>query len=50
VDVPGGSVTSNNLVWRKFTFSAITTDRIRVLVTGALYNYARIVELEAWTP
>jgi PKD repeat protein len=48
--VPGGIVTGNNKVWRQFTFPAISTDRIRVLVTGALYNYSRITEIEAWTP
>jgi F5/8 type C domain len=48
VTVPGGSVTGNNLVWPKITFSAITADRIRVLVTGALADYSRIVEVEAW--
>jgi hypothetical protein len=48
VTVPGGSVTGNNRVWRTFTFPAITTDRIRVLVTDALAGYSRIVEVEAW--
>jgi hypothetical protein len=50
LDVPGGSVVGNSLVWRKFVFSPVTTDRIRVLVGASLYNYARIVEVEAWTP
>ena len=36
VDVPGGSVTGNNLVWRKFTFSPISTTAIRVQVNAAL--------------
>jgi len=31
VTVPGGSVTGNNKVWRKFTFTAITTSKIRVV-------------------
>ena len=47
--IPGGVVTGNNLVWRKFTFSPISTDRIRVLVNAGLYSYSRIVEIEAWT-
>ena len=47
--IPGGVVTGNNLVWRKFTFAPITTDRIRVLVNAGLYTYSRIVEIEAWT-
>jgi len=49
VDIPGGNVTNNNQVWRKFTFTPITTDRIRVLVSGALNGYSRITEIEAWT-
>jgi len=47
--VPGGSVTGNNLVWRTFTFTPISTDRIRVLVKGATsYGYSFIAEVEAW--
>jgi hypothetical protein len=49
VDVPNGNVTGNNLVWRQFTFTPVTTDRIRVLVNGALAGHSRIVEVEAWT-
>ena len=48
VTVPGGSVTGNNKVWRRFTFPAVTTDRIRVVVNGALAGYSRIVEIEAY--
>ena len=47
--VPGGTVTNNNLVWNKLTFSPITTTKIRVVVNNALANYSRIVELEAWS-
>jgi lysophospholipase L1-like esterase len=46
--VPGGSVTGNNKVRRKFTFSPVNTDRIRVLVNNALNAYSRIIELEAY--
>jgi len=46
--VPGGSITGNNLVIRKLTFSAVTTTKIRVLVHSALQSYSRIVEVEAW--
>jgi PKD repeat protein len=49
IDVPGGNVSGNNLVWRKFSFAPITTDRIRVLVNNALNSYSRITEIEAWT-
>jgi hypothetical protein len=46
--VPGGVVTSNNKVWRKFNFPAVTTGKIRVLVTGALAGYSRLTEVEAY--
>jgi hypothetical protein len=49
VDVlPGGGVTNNSLVWTKFVFEPVTTTSIRVRVRGALQNYSRIVEVEAW--
>ena len=48
ITVPGGSITGNNKVWRKITFPAVTTSLIRVVVNGALDNFSRIVELEAW--
>ena len=48
VTVPGGSVSGNNLVWRKFNFPAVGTDRIRVLVDGSLSRYSRVVEVEAY--
>jgi YD repeat-containing protein len=48
VTVPGGGVTGNNLVWRKFTFAPITTDRFRIYVTKALASYSRLTEVEAW--
>src|SRR5262249_42147805 len=46
--VPGGSITGNNLVWRRVQFFPVTTPRIRVLVTGALAGYSRIAEVEAY--
>jgi len=54
VDVPGGQVVFNNNVWRRFTFTPISTSAIRVMVrdavlwTSAPNNYSRIVEVEAW--
>jgi hypothetical protein len=48
VTVPGGSVTGNNSVWRKFIFADISTSKIRVLVNNALFSRSRIVELEAY--
>jgi subtilisin family serine protease len=46
--VPGGSVTGNNKVWRKFVFSPLATDKIRVLVNGSLASYSRVIEVEAY--
>src|SRR6185369_2221359 len=48
--VPGGSVTGNNKVWKKVTFTPLTTSKIRVLINGSVDGYSRVVELEAWTP
>ncbi len=47
--VPGGQITGNNLVWRKLTFSALTTTKIRVLVNNSLGGFSRITEVEAYT-
>jgi hypothetical protein len=46
--VPGGTVTNNNLVWKKLTFTAVTTSKIRVMVNAAADGIARICEVEAW--
>jgi RHS repeat-associated protein len=50
VTVSGGNITGNNKVWKKVSFSQITTSKIRVNVTSALNNYSRVTELEAWGP
>ncbi len=56
VDVPNAQVVFNQNVWRRFTFSPISTSAIRVVVRDAvvwttiLNNYSRIVEVEAWEP
>ncbi len=47
--VPGGSVTSNNLVGRKITFGGITTSKIRVVANATTDGVSRIVEVEAWS-
>ncbi|HXD34308.1 MAG TPA: RHS repeat-associated core domain-containing protein, partial [Pyrinomonadaceae bacterium] len=47
--VSGGSFTGNNLVWRKITFSAVTTTKIKVTVSAAADNVARLMEVEAWS-
>jgi hypothetical protein len=49
LDVPGGNVTGNNYVWRRFTFSPISTNAIRVLINGTPSGYSGLVEIEAWT-
>lgn len=46
--IPNGSVTGNQLVWKQFVFSAITTTAIRVYVTRSGNPLTRIAELEAW--
>ena len=46
--VPGASITDNNLVWRQFVVSPVTTTKIRVFITGALNGYSRVIEVEAW--
>jgi hypothetical protein len=43
-----GSVAGNNLVKRTVSFSAYTTDRVRINITGALASFSRITEVEAW--
>ena len=48
--VPGGQVVGNSNVWRTVTFGAVTTSRIRILVTNALASNSRVVEVEAYTP
>jgi hypothetical protein len=48
VNVPGGTVSGNNLVWRQFTFGPVTTTAIRINVTNALNTWSRIAEIEAW--
>jgi hypothetical protein len=46
--VPEGSVTNNNLVWKQFTFTTVSTQKIRVNVTNALQSYSRVTEIEAY--
>ena len=50
VDVPGGAITNNNLVWRQFVFAPLATTKIRVLVSAVADGlWSRITELEAYT-
>jgi RHS repeat-associated protein len=48
VTIPGGSVTVNNKVWRKFTFSPITTSKIRVWINAVPDSWSRLVEIQAF--
>ncbi|HHW01105.1 MAG TPA: discoidin domain-containing protein [Clostridiaceae bacterium] len=50
VTIPGGSVSGNDKVWRRFKFEPVTTNKIRVLITGAKGGYCRLTEIEAITP
>lgn len=34
--LPGGSVSGDNLVWKKITFAAVATTRIRIVVGGLI--------------
>ena len=43
-DVPNGAITNNNLVWRQVGFVPLTTSKIRVLVSGGLANFSRVME------
>jgi hypothetical protein len=46
VNVLGGSVSGNYLVWRKFTFTPINTTKIRVLTNAAGDGMRRIIVLQ----
>jgi PKD repeat protein len=48
VTVPNGSVTGNDHVMRVFTFPAVTTTKIRIVVNNARAHFSRIVEVEAY--
>jgi RHS repeat-associated protein len=48
ITVPGGTVTGNNKVWRKFTFSPITTNKIRVWISAVPDSWSRVVEIQAF--
>jgi RHS repeat-associated protein len=49
VIIPGGAVSGNNKVWKKFSFAPLTTTKIRVLANASPDNYSRLTEIEAWT-
>ena len=45
-------IAGNNHVWVQVQFAAITTTKIRVLITSGASadGYSRLTEVEAWTP
>src|SRR5439155_21687194 len=43
------NITGNRQVWTRVTFPAVTTDRIRVVITRTPDTWSRIVEVEAWS-
>ena len=47
--VPGSSVVGNTQVWTQVTFPAITTTRVRLVVTRTAGNRSRISEFEVFT-
>jgi glucose/arabinose dehydrogenase len=49
LDVPNGTAANNSFVWRRFTFTPVATSAVRVVIDGALNNFSRITEIEAWT-
>ncbi len=47
--IPGAAVSGNNLVMRTLNFPPISTDQIRVVVTGTADGFSRITEIEAFS-
>jgi YD repeat-containing protein len=46
--VSGGSIVSNNKVWRKITFATVTTSKIRIVINRAASSYSYVTEVEAY--
>jgi len=46
--IPGGTVTGNGKVWRKFTFAPVIAEKIRITITASKSVTSNIVEIEAW--
>lgn len=46
--IPGGIVSGNTKVWRKITFPAISTGKVRVVITASRLQFSTVVEIEAW--
>ena len=46
--IPGLVVTNNNKVWRRFTFAALQTTKIRVVTNSSISQFSTLVEVEAF--
>jgi len=47
--IPGGSISGNNLVWRKISFAALSTNKIRLIIRGSKSgDFSRVIEMEAY--
>jgi F5/8 type C domain len=46
--ISGGSVTGNTKVWRKFTFSPVVAEKIRIKINAGKSTYSMLIELEAY--
>jgi RHS repeat-associated protein len=46
--VPNGLVTSNNLILRRVTFPALTTNKIKITINATGDNYSQIPEIEVY--
>ncbi|MEN3334929.1 MAG: hypothetical protein V7641_4294 [Blastocatellia bacterium] len=46
--VTGGSISGNRKVWRKVNFPTVTTDKIRIYITGTIDGLSRLAEVEAY--
>ena len=46
--MPGGTVTGNDKALRVFSFPAVTTSKVRVIVNNSRNNWSRVVEIEAY--
>jgi len=46
--IPGGSVTGNGKVLRKFTFSPVVAEKVRIQINAGRSTYSMLVELEAY--
>jgi len=47
--LPDGVVRNNTVVWRTFTFTPLTTSKIRVLVERSASGWSELAEVEAYT-